>query len=105
MVAHDETEPVLFYMRAKADYVGKHAGELSFREGDVIAVTKADTEHSFSQLWRGVVRGLAGEFPKARARKIENLDEPDGHPAPNAWLRSRITHPEAETPSSQFSVG
>ncbi len=77
VVGHDETEPVLFYMRATADSIGKHAGELSFRKGEFIAVTQADTERSFSQMWRGIVRGLAGEFPQARATKVESINEAD----------------------------
>ena len=83
VVGHSDTEAVLFYMRATVDSIGKHAGELSFRKGELIAVTEADTEHSFSQMWRGIVRGLAGEFPQARARKIESVNELNGHLEPD----------------------
>ncbi|KAK1749906.1 ankyrin repeat-containing domain protein [Echria macrotheca] len=72
------TKPVLFYMRATTEYIGKHIGELSFRRGDIIAVTEADTEYSISWLWTGVIRGVAGQFPKELARKLDGLDQ-------NAW--------------------
>ena len=54
---------------AEAAHVEKHPGELSFRRGDVIAVTEADTEHRFLRDWKGVARGLTGSFPKALAKK------------------------------------
>lgn len=75
----ERAEPLLFYMRAAADYLEKHPGELSFRRGDVIAVTEADTEHCFMRDWKGVAGGLAGSFPKILAKKMENLD-PDWRP-------------------------
>jgi len=74
------TDPVLFHMRATSEYIGKHLGELSFRKGEIIAVTKADTEYSYSYLWEGIVRGIAGEFPKSLARKIEGVDEDEWQP-------------------------
>ncbi len=70
-----ETQP-LFYMRATADHIGHNTCELSFRKGEIIAVTEADTEDSFHRLWSGVVRGIAGKFPKAVARKIESPGVP-----------------------------
>jgi hypothetical protein len=52
----DPAEPPLFSMRTVTDHVGRHPAELSFRRGEVIAVTEADTGAFSRADWEGAIQ-------------------------------------------------
>ena len=49
------------------DYTAKSAREISFRNGDVINVTKRDDK---TGLWTGELRGQIGLFPASHVQII-----------------------------------